>query len=418
MTVNATLDRAATASRLWDVVVVGAGPAGALAARLLAAKGLAVLLVDRAHFPRGKVCGGCLNGRALALLARAGLGMLPRDLGAVPIDTFLLGVNGRRARLALPAGVAVSRHAFDAALVGAAIAAGAHFLPGTRAHLVEFAPVGRTSWSACSATGALVRQRWDGGPGGPPSDSVDAGERRLLLEGDGEAEVRARLVLAADGLGGRLLRDAEPPRPAADSRLGAGVLLERAPDAFIPGIIYMACDAGGYVGLVRVEEGRLDVAAALDPEVAVTMGGPGALATRILHASGLPDVPHLDVAPWRGTPLLTRRAPRLAAERLFALGDAAGYVEPFTGEGIAWALASAEAVVPLALRAVARWEPALADSWADAYRNAVGGRQGLCRWLARLLRHPTLLQGVVQLLGCAPFVAGPVVRRLNREVVA
>lgn len=379
MTLPATLDREAAAERRWDVVVVGAGPAGALAAHGLASKGLAVLLVDRAEFPRGKVCGGCLNGRALALLQQAGLGALPAELGARQVDAFLLAVGGSQARLPLPAGVAVSRQALDAALVRAAITAGADFLAGTRAALGE----------------------------------VSASERYVELHGDAESrDARTRLVLAADGLGGRLLRD--DVAPAHDSRLGAGVLLDGAPDFYAPGIIHMACGGGGYVGLVRVEAGRLDVAAAFDPARCVAAGGPGLMAKKILREAGLPPLPDLETAAWRGTPLLTRRAPRLAAERLFVLGDAAGYVEPFTGEGIAWALASASAVVPLALEAVTRWDPALARRWAVAYREAVGGRQTLCRWLARLLRHPGLLHAVVHLLARAPFVAGPVVRRLNR----
>ncbi len=56
-----------------DVVVVGAGPAGALAARQAALSGLSVLLVDRAEFPRKKVCGCCLHPRGALALRRAGL---------------------------------------------------------------------------------------------------------------------------------------------------------------------------------------------------------------------------------------------------------------------------------------------------------------------------------------------------------
>ena len=160
------------------------------------------------------------------------------------------------------------------------------------------------------------------------------------------------------------------------------------------------------------EGGQLDVAAAFDPAACVAAGARPW--RRILSQAGLPRVPDLEGSPWRGTPLLTRRAPRLAAERLFVLGDAAGYVEPFTGEGISWAFASAHAVVPLALQAVSRWDAALPRRWAAAYRVAVGGRQTLCRWLARLLRHPAVLHAAVHVLARAPFVAGPVVRRLNR----
>ena len=56
--------------RLWDVVVVGAGPAGAVVARELALAGATVLLVDRRRFPRNKVCGGCLSARTVAQLGQ------------------------------------------------------------------------------------------------------------------------------------------------------------------------------------------------------------------------------------------------------------------------------------------------------------------------------------------------------------
>ena len=60
-----------SATHTWDAVVVGAGPAGSMAALGLARAGAAVLLVDRATFPRPKVCGCCLNGAALAALRSA-----------------------------------------------------------------------------------------------------------------------------------------------------------------------------------------------------------------------------------------------------------------------------------------------------------------------------------------------------------
>ena len=65
----------------------------------------------------------------------------------------------------------------------------------------------------------------------------------------------------------------------------------------------------------------------------------------------------------RARPDSRRRTAPARRDRLFLLGDAAGYVEPFTGEGIAWALASGRAIAPLALRAIERWEPRLAGEW-------------------------------------------------------
>ena len=67
-------------AHVWEAVVIGAGPAGAVAARELAHQGLSVLLVDKARFPRRKVCGGCLNAAVLMLLEQIGLGDLPRSI--------------------------------------------------------------------------------------------------------------------------------------------------------------------------------------------------------------------------------------------------------------------------------------------------------------------------------------------------
>src|SRR5882724_2418075 len=70
------------AQRSWEVIVIGAGPAGAMAAYELARRSLRVLLVDKSAFPRPKVCGCCLNGQALALLQTRGLGHVINDHGA------------------------------------------------------------------------------------------------------------------------------------------------------------------------------------------------------------------------------------------------------------------------------------------------------------------------------------------------
>ena len=82
----------------WDVVVVGAGPAGSMAALEIARRGPSVLLVDKARFPRYKVCGCCLNGRTLSLLGLAGLGGLVEQCGGSPLRSFELAVGKQTAR--------------------------------------------------------------------------------------------------------------------------------------------------------------------------------------------------------------------------------------------------------------------------------------------------------------------------------
>ena len=95
--------------RLWDVLFVGAGPAGAMAARAVARRSASVLLIDKASFPRRKVCGGCLNTVALDVLRAEGLGALPTRLGAQPLADLRLAIGRRRVVFRLPPMMALSR---------------------------------------------------------------------------------------------------------------------------------------------------------------------------------------------------------------------------------------------------------------------------------------------------------------------
>jgi flavin-dependent dehydrogenase len=385
MSLAATLGLTGAGDRLWDVLVVGAGPAGALAARELARRGAAVLLVDKASFPRWKVCGACLNGWAVATLRAVGLGQLPATFGAVPLHDLRLAARGRDALLPLPGGAALSREVFDAALVEAAVRAGAHFLPQTQAR----------------------------------HDAVTDTMRRVALcQGGRESLACARVVLAADGLGGRFLTREAVCHPEVDpgSRLGAGVITDQAPPFYGAGTIFMACGTGGYVGLVRLEDGRLNIAAALDPVRVKQTGGLGKAAAVILGETGFPPVPRLATLPWRGTPLLTRRVFPTVVHRAFLLGDAAGYVEPFTGEGMAWALASAVVLAPLAYHVCRRWDRPVAEQWPLRYRQTVARHQWVCRMMAQVLRRPALIGPVVAALACAPVLAMPLVQYLNASM--
>jgi 2-polyprenyl-6-methoxyphenol hydroxylase-like FAD-dependent oxidoreductase len=382
MTIAATLDLAEASDRLWDAIVVGAGPAGSLAARELARRGAAVLLVDKASFPRWKVCGACLNGRALATLAGVGLGELARRWDAVPVQDLQLTTRGSKTLISLHGGVALSREVFDAALIEAAVQAGVAFLPRTSARLD-------------GATGAV---------------------RRVTLSQNGHQTMAlARVVLAADGLGGGFAGRETACRTVVEpgSRLGAGVIVDAAPVYYRPGTIYMACGASGYLGLVRLEDNRLNIAAAFDATRVKQAGGLGKQAKAILAETGLPAMPGLATASWRGTPFLTRCVHPTAFHRAFLLGDAAGYVEPFTGEGMAWALASACALAPLAYRACQRWDPAIARQWSFLYRQIVARRQWVCHSVAYVLRRPTLTRFLVGTLAHAPGLAAPFVRCIN-----
>jgi len=399
MTIAATIGVDEAARRTWDAVVVGAGPAGSMAAYELARRGLTVLLVDRATFPRWKVCGCCLNGHALATLHSAGLGELTARCGAIPLQRIRLAVADRAADVPLSGGVSLSREAFDAALVTAAIQSGAAFLPGTQASLLS------GEWRVASGEKRNARH------------SPLATRYVELRQGQTSHGVAARVVVAADGLGGKLAARGGigEVTTTPGARIGMGVVAADGPAFYTPGVIFMACGRSGYLGLVRLEDGRLDLAAAFDPRWIRDRGGPGTAAVELLAEVGWPAVPDLGAQAWRGTPALTRRAGRLAGERLFLVGDAAGYIEPFTGEGMAWALAAGKAVAPLAARAAERWRTGLVYEWTMLYRRLIGSRQIVCQGVAAVLRSPVLTRTAIRLLAYAPILAAPAVHYLGER---
>lgn len=367
--------------REWDVVVVGAGVAGTASAYRLARRGLRVLLVEKSRWPRDKACGGCVNAAALRTLSEAGLG----DVGSAgaAYSRMRLASGRRRAVLSLPAGRAISRRRLDSMLAARAVNAGARFLPATQAAL-----------------------------GASRADSRDV----MLCRHRQRVTVTAKLVLGCDGLQSRLLHQEQSAEPEidAESHIGIGTTVPAPPD-YRPGAIHMACGRHGYVGLVRTEDGRLTVGAALNPAWVKHRGGPGAAVPEVLQGAGFPAFDALNRARWHGTPRLTRRRRRLGAERVLVLGDAAGYVEPFTGDGMAWALAGAAAIEPLALRGVERWSNGLVDQWTARHRKLVRARQRGCRGIAMMLRRPRLIESLLPLINAAPAAITPITGWLHRD---
>lgn len=404
--VGATLSLLECAGRQWDVLVAGAGPAGALSARSLAQRGLSVLLVDRAGFPRPKVCGCCLNGVALGALAEAGLGRLPEQCGAIGLREIHLCRSHRQAVIGLPGGAVLSRAALDGALVQAAIAAGAQFLPRTTATLARIGP------DRCEADLRHAPMN-HGGAHRQGGVSPVAEVRR-------ECRISALVAVAADGLSGRFLKEMPDPAPrgARRGKLGAAALVAEPPGYYAEGAIYMAHGREGYVGLVRLEDGDLDVAAALAQSAVRSAGGPGPVAERILDTAGLPVPRDLAQAAWRGTPPLNRRRSRVAGRRLFILGDAAGYVEPFTGEGMGWAMSAALLSAPLVSRAADRWSDALAGRWQETYQRSIGRRQRTCRMVAAVLNRPWLAELALGWLRHFPRTVRPLLAAINVPLVS
>jgi 2-polyprenyl-6-methoxyphenol hydroxylase-like FAD-dependent oxidoreductase len=183
----------------------------------------------------------------------------------------------------------------------------------------------------------------------------------------------------------------------------------------------MACGRSGYVGATVVEGGRVEgcrveVAAAVDPHALSNARCPGALVHRILREAGFPSWPDLEAAAWRGTPPLTRRTSPLAGRRWLLIGDAAGYVEPFTGEGIGWAMHSGAMAADLLGDSRDAGSDEILERWARLYQRTLASHQRSCRVISQLLRVKPLRQLAVWSLRRAPSISRPIVRRLDQPL--
>ena len=292
----------------WDAVVLGSGPAGALAAYLLARQSLRTLLIEKQAFPRYKVCGGCLNSRALRVLDEVGLGQLCDTVGANSVNCVRLYASGKSATIRMPLGRSVSRQLFDAALVEYAVAAGVEFRDKTRARVL-------------------------------PADGPCEYRRVELRTETGQTEIVAgKVIVVADGLGHPTLRQLSDFRVSVSpaSYVGLGANTGCHTSNIEPNTITMAVGRHGYLGSVLVENDTINMAAAVNANAIKKMGAEKVIATIISDSGVSLDFTH--DRKWVGTRPLTCRSSLVVGERLFLIGDATGYVEPFTGEGMASAL--------------------------------------------------------------------------------
>jgi len=368
-------DVSAAAKVRWDAVVIGAGVAGNVCAHVLAQGGARVLLVERSVLPRNKVCGCCLGPVGVERLEEAGLGAALA--GASRIETCELRIGRRTATLPAPGFRVIGRDVLDARLAAAAQSAGAWVLTG---------------WSARVQRGGTVE---------------------LRKATSGSVTIRARVIIVADGLGGTSLAD----RPefgwwtSPRSRMGLGAILKRSPFPLGLEGLSMVCGRAGYLGLVRLPTGEIDAAASLDPAAIRAAGGPATLCAQLVSIAG-GDAEAMTNAEWRGTPLLTRRRTRIESGNVYVVGDAAGYVEPFTGEGMTWAIRGSLLVAEIVQAALA--SRSAAGSWTRLHQQELAAEHRRCRVVARLLRHPRALAAAVavgayvpSLLSRAASVLGP-----------
>jgi menaquinone-9 beta-reductase len=378
-------DARRVAGSKWDIAIVGAGPGGAVAAAILSRRERRVLLIERSAWPREKVCGGCLNSVAVGALKQAGLGSALA--GALPVDNVGWCVGEESLRIAAPGGAAILRSEMDAAIVAEAVARGCAFLPGVSASLL-------------------------------PAKPADSHRVIQLRDADGTFMVSAGAVLSCDGIGGTTLAG-EPWAKWRISRgawMGVSTTCERWPEELESGTIHMHVGHGGYVGLVRMSAGHVHLAAALDPAVCRSVGGPAGLITEIMRFCRRPAWPGVDSARFRGTSELTRRRNRVGGHRVLAVGDACGYVEPFTGEGMAWAILSARQAADLLPAPDSDWPLHLADQWQECHDSTTVRRQLWCRRLRPIVHYPTLAAVGVALGRAAPGIGSYLARQVQGGV--
>jgi menaquinone-9 beta-reductase len=338
---------------VFDVVVLGAGPAGAAAAFTAARAGLRVALVDRARFPRDKLCGGGLTGRAVATMGRV------FDLSPDPSQSLVTQhvriVAGDRVIGDWPEApplTMIMRRDFDAMLLAAALRAGAEDHTGCRAL------------------------------------SVDAGAPAVVLE-DGR-RLDARVLVGADGAAGIAAR-ALYGRAHDPATVGFALEVEAPawPGAAVE--IDLAAAVGGY-GWAFPKQASLTVGVggvhARNPDLrdrlAAYAARHGAGGLRCKGAF----IPTGKVVAGRGAVLLA--------------GDAAGCVDPVTGEGIAWAMETGQLAGQAAVAAIGAGDPHSAAARHWQAMSMVRKEMARARLLAQIVHSPAIQRRCHRLLATSP----------------
>ena len=378
-----------------DVIIVGAGPAGSAAAYHLARAGLDVLVLEKNRFPRDKVCGDGLTPRAVKQLA--GMGITPSAAdGWIPNKGLRIIGGGVRLELDWPQltsfpsyGLVRTRRGLDESLARAAQRAGARLLEGV------------------TVTGPLLDQVTGEITGVTARPVAPAGATRgQPAEHDTERRYRARLVVAADGNSSRL-SVAMGLRKRDDRPLGVAVRTyytsPRHDDDYLESWLEL-WDSGrllpGYGWIFGVGDGTSNVGLGLlNTSEAFASVDYRALLRRWL--AGMPAewgyTEEHRTEPVRGAalPMGFNRTPHYT-RRLLLVGDAGGMVNPFNGEGIAYAMESgqiAARVIADALnRASAAGSEEVLRSYPQQLKDAYGGYYTLGRKFVSAIGHPRVMR--------------------------
>jgi len=345
-----------------DAIVVGAGPAGSVAALQMARAGARVLVVDRADVPHGTLCGGVLCPQSLQQIEQLGLGPLP----GAPIALRGWRVSAPCAGVPVEAAVrpgrpwmVVRRGVFDAWLLQAAVAAGARFEPGWR---VQRPLVDRSS---ALVRGVVMRRRNTGG----------------------EVRLPAHMVIAADGRRSTLSRQVGLQMPARARRGAGGLCVSAMSDEADLGEIHLGAQAyavvsplgGGAANLWMV--GPAVPGRNTDAVMRQLLSHHADLARRV--ASSVVTTPARSSV----VPVTTTRAAGVAG--LLLAGDAAGGVEPLGRDGIWMAMLGGQLAAEAALVAIETGAFASAvDRLGEARRRHLGRSIRAARARQVLLRRP------------------------------
>ncbi|MEO5884382.1 MAG: NAD(P)/FAD-dependent oxidoreductase [Candidatus Limnocylindrales bacterium] len=378
------------------MAIIGAGPAGAALATRLARAGLDVVLLERAPAWRWRAGGVFASPAAVTALRRAGLDAptidrVSRAIPAMRLET----AGGAVVRLTYgtdqggPTAVGFDRSALDPALVELANAAGVTVRQGLAVRDVVLDPAGRRVSLAVSGSGRDGR----------------------AAEG---THIAARVVVGADGPHSRVARAADVARAV---RMGRRVglsyhLPDPRGDATLEARMRVIRD--GYVGIAPVPGGRVNIGIVLGGSWARQLAAEGAatLAARIVR-----DIPATadDAIPWRdatpcesiaGAAPLGVRVTRRAGPGWFLVGDAAGFLDPFTGEGLHRALISTELAAPAIVAAVrGRADPARAAAVYDrAMRRRFAAKDAVSWLVQTFLTRPMLFEYAARRLATRPDV--------------
>ncbi|ROR96077.1 geranylgeranyl reductase family protein [Salana multivorans] len=386
---------AATASA--DVIVVGAGPGGAATAHYLAQRGLDVVVLEKATFPRDKICGDGLTPRAVAELISMGVPIREDDGWLRNVGLRVVG-GGHRIEMPWPEletvpsyGLTRTREDLDETLARHAVASGARLLEGH------------------SVTGAVRSD--DGRITGVTVKRVDA---RGRATGEPELTFTAPYVVDAGGVAARLATSVGREK-LASRPLGVAVRTyfrtpegtPRADDDMMESHLELwdgkpgeSALLPGYGWIFALGNGLANVGlGSVSSDAKATT-----INYRDVFARWIANVPQEwgftpenQVGPVRSAalPMAFNRKP-LYADGLLLVGDSGGMVSPFNGEGIAYAMQAGRFAADVIAQALARPDAASRERAMQAYprlmRAELGGYYALGKQFVKIIEHPRVMR--------------------------